>query len=919
MSGPAEPRKPDVDVHVGGSFTGQLAAGSDNTQVALNINVGDAAGDTLALLDRALGIERIAPPIDARPTDFPDLLGRDADVAAAGKTVAPPWVDVVGGAGIGKTVLLRNLAGRWGLTRQPDGLVYLPAAGMVDLDVAYAIFDLFYRTRPRGRPSRGELVASLGAIRAVVMLDDVDDDHLADTLALMRGTTFVVAGQRPVLTEGTRLALGGLDATAAVGLVERGLGRPLQPDEHPAADQIVAALHGVPADILREVADASVDGRSLAELAAGLAGPGAAAVPAVLSEDEHAVVAAAAALGGVPVGREHLAAVTGAPAAVDSLERRGIVRAASPTLVLDGSWLARLGGSKELSDWHSRWLDYFAAWASNSAPSAAAVSAEAPALAHLLAPTRFGIDPKRSKVLVRTVLPALTLTSRWGLRRRLLELVLAGVDTAQEPEGGAWALHQLGTQDAVEGRLTEARDNLTRALEIRRRIGDLPGAKATEQNLAVLDALGPPLPRTRQEQKTKLDDTGGGTSRLLLAAAAGAVVVVVAVVAWLLLNAGGTAASVSPGNLGFATARVGESSDAQTVRITAGSRPVHITNVRIDQPSGFHLVGPVCIGAQLAPAASCDESIVFVPTREGSANAALLVSVEGLDAPLEVKLSAEATPPTSSPIPVQSQAVISPSLAPPITPSPTPSSAPANLVIGVFELGQPRHEQDGWFVPVTVTIANGGDSDAPLFQVALLHNIRRADIIPFRVEGQQGPVPATTAPLPAGASVTLTGLAVLPPSSAGKMTIDVEADSCAADAQVPRTPCRVVETSDDDNSLRGSVAFPDGPDLVVAQDRKRHRLGTELRRPAERELRCRCRQHGQRGAGRFARRGRTAGWRRQDAGPATGEDRSAGSGPGADHQGRLRGSSTPRDPQDHPSSRSPWTRATSRVAAGSPS
>ena len=60
------------------------------------------------------------------------------------------------------------------------------------------------------------------------------------------------------------------------------------------------------------------------------------------------MVAAAAALGGVPVGREHLAAVTGAPAAVDSLERRGIVRAASPTLVLDDSWLARLAGAKEL-------------------------------------------------------------------------------------------------------------------------------------------------------------------------------------------------------------------------------------------------------------------------------------------------------------------------------------------------------------------------------------------------------------------------------------------------------------------------------------------------------------------------------------------------------------------------------------------
>ena len=155
-----------VAVQVGGSFTGQLAAGSDNTQVALNINVGDAAGETLAFLDKALGIERIAPPIDARPTAFTELFGRDTAVAAAEATVAPPWIGVVGPPGIGKSALLRYLAGRWGVTRQPDGMVYLPAAGMVDLDVAYAVFDLFYRTRPRdGRAGRARRFARCGERR----------------------------------------------------------------------------------------------------------------------------------------------------------------------------------------------------------------------------------------------------------------------------------------------------------------------------------------------------------------------------------------------------------------------------------------------------------------------------------------------------------------------------------------------------------------------------------------------------------------------------------------------------------------------------------------------------------------------------------------------------------------------------------
>ena len=149
----------------------------------------------------------------------------------------------------------------------------------------------------------------------------------------------------------------------------------------------------------------------------------------------------------------------------------------------------------------------------------------------------------------------------------------------------------------------------------------------------------------------------GGTSRLLLAAAAGALVVVVAVVAWLLLNAGGTAASISarkPGlrdrprrrKLGFPD---GSDHGGQPARPyhQRPDRPVQRLPARSD---------PSASARNWRPRASCDESIVFVPTREGGANAALLVSVEGLDAPLEVKLSAEATPPTPSPIPIPSHA-----------------------------------------------------------------------------------------------------------------------------------------------------------------------------------------------------------------------------------------------------------------------
>jgi hypothetical protein len=203
---------------------------------------------------------------------------------------------------------------------------------------------------------------------------------------------------------------------------------------------------------------------------------------------------------------------------------------------------------------------------------------------------------------------------------------------------------------------------------------------------------------------------------------------------------------------------------------------------------------------------------VFAPTHEGTAKAALLVSTEGSDKPLRVTLhGATAAAALASP----SLSVRSPSLAPPVTPLPTPSAGPPNLVIGVLDVGRPVHEADGWHVPVSVVIANGGDSDAQLFEVALLRDVRGTGVIPFMVDGQATSVPATTAPLKPGAQTTITGFALLPPESEGRIRIDVEADSCAIADPAHRKPCRVVESREDDNSLRNSVTLPAGPDLVV--------------------------------------------------------------------------------------------------------
>ena len=70
------------------------------------------------------------------------------------------------------------------------------------------------------------------------------------------------------------------------------------------------------------------------------------------------------------------------------------------------------------------------------------------------------------------------------------------------------------------------------------------------------------------------------------------ILAVVAVVAWLLVNACGTAASISPGDVVFSPVQVGERSDAQTIRIEAGTRALRITNIGLDDVTAFQLVDP---------------------------------------------------------------------------------------------------------------------------------------------------------------------------------------------------------------------------------------------------------------------------------------------------------------------------------------
>jgi tetratricopeptide (TPR) repeat protein len=89
----------------------------------------------------------------------------------------------------------------------------------------------------------------------------------------------------------------------------------------------------------------------------------------------------------------------------------------------------------------------------------------------------------------------LHLTCRWQLWEQLHRIGLAAAKAADDPAGQAWTLSNLGIAQTELGLFDEAGDHLTRALEIRRGLGNSSGQAAVLGNIARLYAYSNQLQR----------------------------------------------------------------------------------------------------------------------------------------------------------------------------------------------------------------------------------------------------------------------------------------------------------------------------------------------------------------------------------------------------------------------------------------
>jgi CHAT domain/HYDIN/CFA65/VesB-like, Ig-like domain/Bacterial Ig domain len=592
---------------------------------------------------------RRAGPVLVTPRDFPELLDRENEISVAAQGVeSGRAVEFHGEAGVGKSVLLRHLTHR--MPGLPDGVVHLSAARRPAADILQFLFEAFFDSDPPVRATDAQLSRYLGAIQALVQLDDVElrPQELEALLDTMPASAFrLSADRRRLWGEGRSVELEGLPEKVWPALVERELGRALTDEERAQARALCRALGGHPLRILQAVA-AGLD-RPLEEVAAQAEAAVAAGAPpaeavAPTSGSERRILGLLSVLDGVPLGQEHVAAVADVPDAgteLAALERRELVEAHSPRFALRQQTTKDLERRLDTTDWAAAILSYLATWAESNSHDYRAILDEAEAILTVL--RRGARDGRWPAVLrlCRAVEDALVAGRRWGQWKEVLELELESAHALGDWAAEAWARHQLGSRAAALDDAVTARYQLSEALDVRESIGDRAGAELTRANLVIAAGAAAALPR--------LDDGRGPEPKprpprpwkqiLLGAAMVGAV----AVGAALFLGGDGEVVEgdpqigVDPAEVDFGEVEVGTLGTESVEVVNVGDVPVAVGSVDVEGADAADFSGTGCEGATLGEGDGCTIAVTFRPLRAGPRGATMTI-VFGEESSAEVPL-----------------------------------------------------------------------------------------------------------------------------------------------------------------------------------------------------------------------------------------------------------------------------------------
>ena len=456
-----------------------------------------------------------APTLRAMPVRFRaaarvEAVGRDEELALAGSASPGSPVELYGGDGIGKTTVLKLVAED---PSPPSEGVAFESIRRRSLDEVQAkLYSVFWECEVPFLPGPAEIGEYLADRNALLLLDDCELDR-DDLEALLDGaprSTFVIGSEtRNLWSQGTARRLTGLKPAAGVALLERELGRAIEPGQREDAEAVVERLEGRPQSLV-ETAALVLDGRAgLAELARDAPAMARRIDAETLTASQQRILAVLGAIDGAALGVEHVADLADAPDAereLADLERRGWVKGQSPRYRLIRPLPSGLAppAPAEIAD---PLLDNLGVWARERAtPTTIADEAEA-----IEAALALGAASGRWRAALSLAVAAgsrLPLAGAWTASRRVLSAGLAAARALRSESAEAYFLHQLGSLALLLGESEDALSQLNQALQIRERLGDLEGAELTRHNLASSGAA----PAQMAGAETAAADHGGRVS-----------------------------------------------------------------------------------------------------------------------------------------------------------------------------------------------------------------------------------------------------------------------------------------------------------------------------------------------------------------------------------------------------------------------
>ncbi len=501
-----------------GDIVNSVVVIGDNNQLTINRD-GNAIVDRLAPSRRARITRRAAPVILGRPGHAIGMLDRDTEkIAVEGALQPGNRVEYYSAEGLGKTTLLRFLASQ---VQMGDGMVFIEQSKTLD-DYLQELFEAFYRSDREYKATEVECKRRLADIQALILLDNFcltreETQVLVDTLP---NCAFVLASSECHLWEQANVIhLTGLPMSASVTLFQQRIGRELTQKEAAVVQSICAFLQGHPLHIIQAAALVRQEGRSVQEVASLMRGPNPCervleSTIGHLPEAAKALLALLSIFRKAPLPAEHIGAILQnaelAPT-LQNLLNAGLVKAHSPRYSLAGDVGQYMNQAWDLAPWKEAALHHFMNWARGSI-SIEQVLESAEALLETLENAAAASHWQEVFQIGTAVEPSFVLSGRWGLWDRLLGLLARAAEALGDSATQAWILHQRGSRALCLDKSAQARELLSRALEMRRAVGDRAGAAATKHNLELLGGV-PPGPK------------GGNSGRGWIIPAMGAVII----------------------------------------------------------------------------------------------------------------------------------------------------------------------------------------------------------------------------------------------------------------------------------------------------------------------------------------------------------------------------------------------------------